>query len=140
MTDPAPSPPRPIPDPVTQFFWDGVAERRLLVLRCRVCKRYNHPPRPVCRFCLSTELDPTEMSGRATLYSWTVAEQAFHPFFADKLPYVYATVELEEQAGLRMITNIVECPHELLHIEMLVEVVFNEIAEDFVLPQFRPRA
>jgi uncharacterized OB-fold protein len=112
----------------------------LLALRCEACGRFIHPPRAICRFCLCTELVPTELSGRATLYTWTVAEQAFHPFFADKLPYVYAVVELEEQAGLRMVTNIVDVPFTELRAEMPVEVVFRDVGDGLVLPQFRPRA
>lgn len=131
-------PPRPQPDPVTQFYWDGVAEGKLLALRCDRCGKYIHPPRAICRFCLCTELSPAELSGRASLYTWTVAEQAFHPFFADKLPYVYATVELEEQEGLRMVTNIVDVPFEELVADMALEVAFREIAPGLTLPQFRP--
>ena len=78
------------------------------------------------------------MSGRASLYTWTVAEQAFHPFFADKVPYVYAKVELVEQPGLRLITNVVDCPHECLRVDMPLQVTFREVAPDFVLPMFRP--
>jgi uncharacterized OB-fold protein len=131
-------PPRPLPDPLTQFFWDGVAQHRLMALRCDRCGKFIHPPRAICRFCLCTSLTPTELSGRATLYTWTVAEQAFHPFFADKLPYVYATVELEEQAGLRMVTNIVDHPFEDLIAGMPLEVTFRDVGDGLILPQFRP--
>ena len=109
-----------------------------MIQQCCVCHRYIHPPRPICRFCLSTTLEPARMSGRATLYSWTVAEQPFHPFFADKVPYVYATVNLVEQAGLRVITNIVDCAHEELRVDMALEVTFREVADGLVLPLFRP--
>lgn len=78
------------------------------------------------------------MSGRASLYTWTVAEQAFHPFFADKVSYVYATVELVEQRGLRLITNVIDCSHEVLRAGMPMEVVFREVAADLTLPMFRP--
>jgi hypothetical protein len=67
-----------------------------------------------------------------------VAEQAFHPFFADKLPYVYAVVELEEQPGLKMVTNIVDVPFEQLEAGMALEVTFREVAEGLTLPLFRP--
>jgi uncharacterized OB-fold protein len=132
-------PPRPLPSPLTQFYWDGVAEHRLLALRCTNCRKYIHPPRAICRFCLCTELEPAQLSGRATLYTWTVVEQAFHPFFADKLPYVYAAVELEEQEGLRMVTNVVDHPFDELHAGMPLEVTFREVAVGLTLPQFRPR-
>jgi uncharacterized OB-fold protein len=132
------SPPRPAPDPMTRFFWEGANLGRLLVLQCCTCSKFIHPPRPVCRFCLSIGLAAQEVSGRASLYTWTVAERAFHPFFADKVHYVYATVELVEQPGLRLITNIVDCPHEDLRVGMPLQAVFREVAPDFTLPMFRP--
>ncbi len=132
------SPPQPATDPSTQFFWAGANQGRLLPTQCCRCSKFIHPPRPVCRFCLSTELEPGEMSGRASLYTWTVAEQAFHPFFADKVSYVYATVELVEQRGLRLITNVIDCSHEVLRAGMPMEVVFREVAADLTLPMFRP--
>jgi uncharacterized OB-fold protein len=128
----------PAPDAVTQFFWDGAAQHKLMILQCQQCQKFIHPPRPVCRFCLSTDLAPKEMSGQATLYTWTIPEQAFHPFFADKLPYVYATVDLVEQPNLRMVTNIVDCPQEDLEAGMSLQVTFAEISPGLTLPYFRP--
>jgi uncharacterized OB-fold protein len=130
-------PPLPLPDPLTQFFWDGAKEGKLLVQQCNECGKHIHPPRPICRHCLSEDLAPVEVSGRATLYTWTVAEQAFHPWFADKLPYVYATVELEEQQT-KLITNIVGCEPSDLQIGMPVEVTFEPLTDEITLPKFRP--
>jgi uncharacterized OB-fold protein len=130
-------PPAPLPDPLTQFFWDAAADGKLMIQRCNECGQHIHPPRPVCRKCLSTDLAPVEVSGRATLYAWTVAEQAFHPYFADKLPYVYATVELEEQRT-KLITNIVGFPIDELRADMPVEVVFEPLTDTITLPKFRP--
>jgi uncharacterized OB-fold protein len=108
-----------------------------MIQQCNECGQHIHPPRPVCRSCLSTDLAPVEVSGRATLYAWTVAEQAFHPYFADKLPYVYATVELEEQRT-KLITNIVDCSIDDLRADMPVEVVFEPLTDMITLPKFRP--
>jgi len=130
-------PPVPVPDPLTQFFWDAAAEGKLMIQRCNDCGQHIHPPRPICRKCLSTDLAPVEVSGRATLYAWTVAEQAFHPYFADKLPYVYATVELHEQRT-KLITNIVDCSIDDLRADMPVEVVFEPLTDTVTLPKFRP--
>jgi uncharacterized OB-fold protein len=130
-------PPAPVPDPLTQFFWDAAAAGTLMIQRCNDCGKHIHPPRPICRACLSLDLAPVEVSGRATLYSWTIAEQAFHPYFADKLPYVYATVELEGQRT-KLITNIVDCPIEDLRVDMPVEVVFEPLTDTITLPKFRP--
>jgi uncharacterized OB-fold protein len=131
-------PPLPHPDPLTQFFWDGVANHKLIILRCQQCGHYIHWPRPVCRFCLSLDLSPREMSGRGTLYSWTVALQPFQPWFADKIPYIVATIELDEEPGLKMVSNMVDCTEDDLRIDLPVEVTFHELAPGFTLPLFRP--
>jgi uncharacterized OB-fold protein len=125
-------------DPTTRFFWDGAARGELMIQRCRSCGSYQHPPRPVCHVCLSTELAPEQVSGRATLYTWTVAEQVFHPWFADKIPYAYATVELAEQAGLRVITNIVDADPYSLEAGMELVVAFRELSPEVTIPVFRP--
>ncbi len=131
-------PPLPDPDDLTRFFWEGVKQHRLLILRCQECGNYIHYPRPICNKCLSMNLAPDQVSGRGTLYSYTVTMQAFHPYFVDKVPYILAVVELSEQEGLKLTTNIIDCPENRLHIGMPVEVVFREVAPGFTLPLFRP--
>jgi len=135
--DAASAPPLPDPGPLTQFFWDGCKEHRLLILRCRQCGHYVHYPRPICDRCQSTELGPEQVSGRGTVYSYTVVMQAFHPYFVDRIPYVLAVVELAEEPGLKLTTNIVDCPEEDLKVGLPVEVAFTEVAEGLVLPLFR---
>ena len=92
----------------------------------------------LCRFCQSADLAPEPVSGRATLYTWTIAVQPFHPFYADRIPYILATVELVEQPGLMFMSQVVGCTEEDLRIEMPLEVVFEELAPELTLPFFRP--
>jgi uncharacterized protein len=132
-------PPLPIVTSLTEPFWDGVASRKLMICHCADCNHLIHPPRPVCNRCMSTNIDIKEMSGLATLYTYTVTVQVFHPFYADKVPYVSAVVELDEQPGLRLTTIIVDCPEERLHVGLPVDVVWTEAGPDWVLPYFRPR-
>ncbi|HEY2332705.1 MAG TPA: OB-fold domain-containing protein [Acidimicrobiales bacterium] len=130
----------PVPDELTAFFWEGARQHKLLIQRCDVCGYYLHWPRPCCKRCNSFELTPVEVSGRGTLYSYTVAVHPFHPWLASRLPYVLAVVELEEQHNLKLVTNIVDCAEEDLRCGLAVEVTYETIAEGSVLPMFRPRA
>jgi uncharacterized OB-fold protein len=134
----AESVPMPLPDPISRFFWDGVRDHKLLILRCDNCGKFIHFPRDVCRFCLSTELTPTAVSGQATLDTWTEPFQSSDPFFSERVPYIVAIVELVEQSHLKMVTNIVDCPADHLRIGMDVVVDFREIAPGLVLPLFKP--
>ena len=97
-----------------------------------------HWPRPVCRFCLSTSLTPTRVSGRGRLHTWTIPLQPFDPYFLERLPYVLAVVELDEQPGLMVVTDIVDCAEDDLRADMPVEVTFREVAPGYTLPLFAP--
>jgi uncharacterized OB-fold protein len=130
----------PLEDDLTRFHWDGARDGRLLIQRCDDCLVYQHWPNTICRQCLGTALSPAEMSGSGTVYTFTVGVQAFHPYFADKLPFILAVIELAEQPGLRMVTNLVECDPDDIRCGMPVEVVFHELTDGVVLPQFRPTA
>jgi uncharacterized OB-fold protein len=131
-------PPIPVPDRYTGFFWQGASDRKLLILRCQKCGTYIHLPRPVCRVCQSFDLSPEEVSGRGTLYSYTITYKAFHPFFVDRVPYVIAVVDLAEQAGLRLVSNLVGVDQAAIEFGMPLQVDFEELDPDLTIPVFRP--
>jgi uncharacterized OB-fold protein len=130
-------PPIPAMDRYTRFFWEGASDRKLLILRCQKCGTYIHLPRPVCRVCQSFDLSPEEVSGRATLYSYTITYKAFHPFFVDRVPYVVAAVELAEQAGLRLVSNLVDIDEAAIEFGMPLTVDFEELDPELTVPVFR---
>jgi uncharacterized protein len=132
-------PPRPVPDALTQFFWDGVDAHKLMILRCNNCQHYIHWPKVVCRFCLSTDLSPAEVSGRGTIATFTLPLQAFHPYFRGK-PYVLAVIQLEEQESLKLVSNVVDIAPDDVRVGMPVEVTFREVAPGYTLPLFKPAA
>ena len=101
-SDPRSHPPLPKPDEVSRFFWDGCARHELLIQRCKRCGRYNHPPRLVCPGCSSTVLEPTLVSGRAMVDTFTVPLQPYDAYYAARVPYVLAVVELVEQDNLKI--------------------------------------
>ena len=120
---------------LNRHFWTGGAEGKLRFLRCRSCRTYVHPPAPVCPSCLSRDVAPEAVSGRATLLTFTLNHQPWVP--APDHPYAIAIVEIEEQPGLRLMTNIVNCPPESVQIGMPVRVVFEQ-HEDVYVPLFEP--
>lgn len=128
---------RPLPQLTdsNRFFWTSGADGRLRFLRCTQCRNYIHPPVPVCDKCLSMEQEVVAVSGRATLAAVTVNHQMWMPNLAP--PYVVGIVEIEEQASVRLTTNIIQCDEADLKIGMALEVAF-EACEDVYLPMFRP--
>jgi uncharacterized OB-fold protein len=98
---------RPVAEPTAlgQAYQQALVDGRLIFQRCSVCRNAWLPPRDECPRCLADQWAWEEASGRATLVSWVTYHTAYHPFFADKLPYLVAVIELEE--GPRLISNLV---------------------------------
>jgi uncharacterized protein len=115
-------------------FWTGGRERALMITHCEECGYRTHPPTPRCPSCFSDRVAPSPVSGRGRVYSFTINRREWSPGL--EVPYVIAVVELEEQPGLRLLTNIVGCPAEEVTIEMPVQVEFVERGPAF-LPVFR---
>ncbi len=121
--------------PENEHYWTGGAQGELRFLRCTACGHYLHPPQPLCPECLSRDLEVAAVSGRAELHTYTVNHQAWIPGFPP--PYVVAIVEIPEQKGLRITTNLVNCEPDQVRIGMPVRVLFEE-REDVWLPLFEP--
>ena len=94
----------PTVGPDTQFFWDGLRDRKLLIQRCTACQALRHPPRPMCPSCNSLDWDTVESSGRGTVHSFVMPQHPQLPLL--EYPYIVALVELEE--GTRLVSNLCE--------------------------------
>ncbi|MGH3558451.1 MAG: Zn-ribbon domain-containing OB-fold protein [Mycobacterium sp.] len=119
-------------------FWTGGAQGQLLIARCDECAHWVHPPAATCRDCGGT-LVARPVSGRGTVFTYTVNLHAYNP--AVPTPYVIAIVELAEQHGLRLATNIVDCEPDSVVCGMRVEVQFEQHgagADAVFVPVFAP--
>lgn len=127
----------------TRGFWEGTLAQELRVQVCGACGARQLPAGACCSSCLSQDLTWQAVGGRGTVYAFTVVRHAFHPSFADKVPYVLADIELDE--GPVITSNVTDVDVETVHIGMPVEVWFDDEAEDAFhaklrLPRFRPRS
>src|SRR5689334_2050460 len=112
-----------------EHFWRGGAEGELRFLRCQDCQYWIHPSQPRCPVCLSKNLAPEAVSGDATIFTYTINVQNWGiPTYEP--PYVIAIVELPEQDGLRLTTNILGCAPEDVRIGMPVRVTFEHHDEN----------
>lgn len=131
--------PVPIPDEVSAFYWDNAKEGRLTVQGFEGTDVLQHPPSPVPEVPGGGSGKPiaVRVSGRGTLFAFTVLHQPFHPGFVDAMPLIIGLTELDDAPGVRILTNVVDAdPHEL-RCGLPMEVVFEQRG-DFALPQFRP--
>jgi hypothetical protein len=129
--------PIPVADELSRPFWDAAKARRLEVQRCGSCGYYNHPPRQYCDACLGQELSFTPVSGRGTIYTFTVMHQRDVAGFEEEAPFINIVVELVEQAQLLMVSNLPIAERAKVKIGATVEVYFEDRGEGVVLPQFR---
>lgn len=138
MSEAAEKPFRLLPrvTPANEHFWRGGRDGELRFLRCGDCATYVHPPSPRCPGCLSKRLAPEAVSGLGTVHTFTLNHQPWVP--APDHPYAIAIVTLDEQDDLRLMTNVVNCPAESVHVGMRVRVVFDERDDDVWVPLFEP--
>lgn len=123
---------RPLPNinEMNRYFWCGGVDGFLRILRCDVCETYIHPYAARCPKCRSPDLAPQPVSGRGRVLSFTVNVQQWLPNVAT--PYVIAVVELEEQANLRLMTNLPRTPIEKVKHDLPVKVYFEQHGDIYV--------
>ncbi len=125
--------PLPALDPGNTAFWTGGARGQLLICRCGACRRWLHPPVPVCRFCLSTDVTPQPSSGRGAVLTYTINRQPWLPSLPP--PYAIAVIGLDDDPDLRVTSRLVDVAPEEVSIGMRVRVMFEQ-AGDIWLPLF----
>jgi uncharacterized protein len=97
-------------------FWQATAEGKLLIKQCESCGEYHYYPRVLCPYCMSDKTTWKEAKGTGSIYTYSVMRKG--------VPYAIAFVTLDE--GPRMMTNIVDCDLDAVHIDQKVKVVFKQ--------------
>ncbi|WP_159928601.1 Zn-ribbon domain-containing OB-fold protein [Rhodococcus sp. WAY2] len=129
--------PVPAIQPESEGFWSALKEHRLCIQRCLGCATWIHYPLPSCAECGSDRLEFEQVSGRGSLYSYTVVHREFG--LRLPLPYVSAYVTLDDVPEIRLSTNIIGCEPEKLGIGMPVRVAFVDYNNaDVTLAYFEP--
>ena len=119
-------------------FWEAAAEERLLIQACPDCGEHQFFPRAWCHYCGAPDVDWVDAAGTGHVHTYTVIRRATElGWFADRIPYVVAYVELDE--GVRLCTNVVGCDPESVEAGMDVAATFEHVTEDVAIPQFEPR-
>jgi len=117
-------------------FWAGCKKHELRFQKCRPCGHVRWPPSIICPRCHSRDTEWIVAGGKGRIYTFVVYHVAYHPAFEPDLPYVVATVALEE--GPHLLTNIVGCAPAEISCDMPVEVCWEDVTPEFCLPKFRP--
>lgn len=118
----------------TAAFWTGGEHGQLLIQRCTACGLYQHPPLPICSACRTETVVPSAVSGKGKVKTFTINHQAWLPGLDE--PFVFAAIELDEQAELYVFSNVLAAPGSVMS-GMQVAVCFEHL-EDVWLPMFEP--
>ncbi|MEE2732009.1 MAG: OB-fold domain-containing protein [Pseudomonadota bacterium] len=126
---------RPLPklDAFNRDFWTGGEHNELRIMYCNDCDTFIHPPRPVCRHCLSDNVAAKVVEGTGVVDTYTVNHQAWHPKM--EVPFVVARVALDGAPGVYLTTNIIGCGVDEVEFGDRVKVTF-ERQDDVYLPLF----
>jgi hypothetical protein len=130
--------PLPQPDPVTQPYWDSLKAHAMQVQRCAECGKWVFYPRALCPHCGGARLEWRPVSGRATLYSFTIVHRAPSPELQAEAPYVVALVDLEE--GVRLMARLtgIDPDPANLRIGLSLRLHYDDATAEVTLPVFRP--
>lgn len=130
------APPRPLISETSRPYWDGLRQDRILIQHCGACDSFIFYPRLLCPVCGGAP-GWREVSGCATLYTFTLAEAPVSPDFRDADPLLLAVAELAE--GVRIPTTLVDADADTISIGMALEPVFDHATfGDVTLLRFRP--
>ena len=117
--------PAPAVDGLDAPYWEGLAQERVLVQRCRSCRSWQWGPEWICHQCLSFDLgfEQTEPVGR--LYSYERVWHPVHPALKKQGPYLVALVELPDAGAVRLVGNLLGDPLQEVGIGAQVRAVFE---------------
>ena len=117
--------PLPVPTATSQPFWEALTRHEVHIQQCAACRAWVYYPRAFCPKCLSPELEWKQVSGRGTLYSFTITRRPTAPFWADELPQLIAVVELDE--GPRLTSTLCNVEEGDIRVGMRLQPFFDDV-------------
>ena len=120
--------PLPVPTPISQPFWDALAQHTIRIQYSPSAGRFIFYPRILAPGTLADDLEWREISGSASLYTYTVAHRPVAPHFANDVPQILAVAQWDE--GPRFATEIVNTDPSELEVGMRIRPVFVDFPDD----------
>lgn len=99
-------------------FREAARRGELAVQVCTPAGHVLHLPRGYCHRCDSFEVTWKPVVGRGTVHTWTVVEHQVHPDFP--VPYTVVLVELDDEPGVRFVTDLPGRPELSVGLAMAV--------------------
>jgi acetyl-CoA acetyltransferase/uncharacterized OB-fold protein len=125
----------PLVDEESRAFWEAGRDGVLRFPACNECGALIHPPTPVCRYCRCENLALRDVPATGVVVGVTVNHQQWDARYVP--PYVIATVAVDADPRVRLLTNLVDLEPDEAHVGMRVRARFEE-REDVWIPLFVP--
>lgn len=123
------------PSPETIPYWEGVAQRRLLLKECTQCGRHNHPRRLFCLDCRNDEFNWVEAHGTGTVYTFSKVDRAPTESFQEDAPYTVGIIALAE--GVYFCARVIADDQDAITIGAPVTLDWADVNRFGQLPVFR---
>ena len=127
----------PVPDALSQPFWDAVNDRRLVLQHCTACDRLQYPPQQTCQACGSA--DPLEwqaVNGRGHIATYIVIEDGRLTRRMPDQPYNLVLITLDEDPRINFYSNLPGTPPYEVPVGAAVAVTFEEVAPGQLLHEW----
>lgn len=117
-------------------FWDSLRAHQVRVQRCSTCGTYRYQPKEVCARCQSRAAQWSPISGRGTVYTYTVIRRAPTPAYEAGLPYAIVHVTMEE--NFRMAATMRGMDPDAVRIGLPVRLAYDDVTTEWTLFVFEP--
>jgi acetyl-CoA acetyltransferase/uncharacterized OB-fold protein len=125
----------PLVDDASRAFWEAGRDGVLRFPGCNVCGALLHPPGPVCRYCRSSDLALRDVAPTGVVVGVTINHQRWDALYVP--PFAIATVAIDADPRVRLITNLVDVAPDEARVGMRVRARFEPL-EDVWIPVFVP--
>ena len=132
--------PGPKPTIDDKVFWDYCQQRELRFQRCAACRRFRHPPTPVCPQCRSFESEWVRAPDTGVVFSFTIVHHAAHPAVSAVTPYNVVIVDFPECDHTRLVSNLIDATPEEIRVSMPVALVWETAGNGMIVPRFKKKS
>lgn len=130
----------PMPTIDDQPFWNYCQQRELRFQRCTNCRRFRHPPAPVCSHCRSFASEWVRAPEAGVVFSYTIVHHPLHPAVTTIVPYNVVVVDFPECDHVCLVSNVIDVPPEQIRIGMEVSLIWETAGNGMLVPRFRRKA
>ncbi len=128
----------PVPDELSQPFWDAINEKRLVLQNCTSCDKLQYPSLAACQVCGSADsLEWKEVEGKGHLATYIVIEDGRLNRRMPDQPYNLALITLDSDPTVNFYSNLPGVSAYQAPVGTAVEVVFEEVAPGQLIHEWR---